>query len=98
MRNIIIAGLFISVALAVFISPCASQQPDGLEKVAEDKGFIEKSEGKEVFRAPIPDYTLPGIKSKTVATSLAGLLGTLIVAGITFGIGYLWLRWRRRRE
>ena len=31
--------------LALFLSPLASTSPDGLEKVAETKGFAEKGGG-----------------------------------------------------
>lgn len=88
MRKIILAGLFIAVAIALFLSPFASQSPDGLEKVAEDKGFLHKGEGQEVFSAPIPDYTMPGVKQEGIATSLAGLIGTLLVFAVAYGLGY----------
>jgi len=46
-KNEILAGLLIALALAIFLSPFASSHPDGLERVAEDKGFIQyaRSEG-----------------------------------------------------
>lgn len=87
-QRIILAGLFIAVAIALFLSPFASQSPDGLEKVAEDKGFLHKGEGQEVFSAPIPDYTMPGVKQEGIATSLAGLIGTLLVFAVAYGLGY----------
>ncbi len=62
----ILAGLAFSVALALIVSPFASSSPDGLEKVAEDKGFIEKAEETEPAwnSAPIPDYAFPGLTEK----------------------------------
>jgi cobalt/nickel transport system permease protein len=50
--------------------------------VAEDQGFIEAAQD-----APyeiIPDYVLPGVPDEAVATIGAGVVGTLIVAGIAF--------------
>ena len=85
----ILIGLLIAVALAIFFSPFASQSPDGLEKVAEDKGFLHKGEGQEILSAPIPDYTMPYVKHKGLATSFAGLIGTLLTFGMAFGLGYL---------
>lgn len=85
----IILGLLIAVILALFISPFASQRPDGLEKVAEDRGFIEKAEGKPAINSPIPDYVWPGIKSDKLATSVAGIAGTLIVFLAGYGIAAL---------
>ena len=79
-------ALLAALILAVVFSPFASSRPDGLERVAEDKGFIHMGEEKPVLSSPIPDYALPGIKNEKIATSLAGLLGTLFVFGLTCGV------------
>lgn len=88
-RKEIIFGLFAALLLALFISPFASQWPDGLEKVAEDKGFIEKAEVRPALTAPIPDYVWPGLKNEKLATSLAGVAGTLFIFFVTYGISAL---------
>ena len=88
-KKYIFLWLFVALILAFFISPFASSSPDGLEKVAEDKGFLEKGEVKPVLISPIPDYTWPGVKNEAAATGLAGIFGTLIVFGISSGIGRL---------
>ena len=75
-----VLGLLVAVGLATFVSPFASSSPDGLEKVANDKGFAQKAQEDGVWKwAPIPDYVLPGVKSEAVGTALAGLVGTLLV-------------------
>ena len=75
-------GVLILALLLAILSPLASSSPDGLERVAEDKGFID------VALAPIfnifPDYVIPGVTNEAAATILAGIVGT----GILFGIGY----------
>lgn len=81
----IVLGLLIALVLAVFISPFASPFLDGLEKVAEEKGFQEKQE-EAVLQSPIPDYIWPGISDETAATSIAGLVGTLIVFSLAWGL------------
>jgi len=85
----IVIGLLIALILAFFISPLASSSPDGLEKVAEDKGFFEKSEVEPAVVSPMPDYVWPGLKNERLATSFAGVLGTLAVFGLAFGAGAL---------
>jgi len=81
-----IGGLAIATLLAV-LSPLASADPDGLEWVAEQKGFLEAA------RAPlyniIPDYTFPGISNTALATIVAGILGMLLVFGVALGVAYL---------
>ncbi len=78
MRNFIIGVFLVSLLLALFLSPFASKSPDGLEKVAEDKKFLSSGEGQEKWKAPLPDYTLPGLKHEGLSTSLSGVIGTLI--------------------
>ena len=77
-----VAWRFDFVLLLAVVSPLASSSPDGLERVAEDKGFMETA--REASFEAIPGYMVPGIKSEAVATILAGLIGTLLV----FAIGY----------
>jgi len=84
-------GLGIALLLSVF-SPLASANPDGLEWVAEQAGFLDAA------RAPlfnlIPDYVFPGISNQALATIVAGIVGTLIVFGVVVAVAYL----RRRRK
>ena len=42
-KNFLLAGLLASLLLAGVASFYASSSPDGLEKVAEDIGFIKKT-------------------------------------------------------
>jgi hypothetical protein len=80
--------LFFVLALVVAVlSPLASSHPDGLERVAEDQGFIERAQ--EPWYKVIPDYVFPGIPNEAVATILAGLVGTLLVFGLVWGVGKL---------
>ncbi len=88
-RKDVIIGIIISLFLAGLISIFASPLPDGLEKVAEDKGFLEKGEVEPPIKSPIPDYTFPGVKSEKLATSIAGVLGTLVVFGLGYGVSAL---------
>jgi cobalt/nickel transport protein len=90
----IIFALLVAVALALLISPFASQQPDGLERVAGNKGFLEKTGPKPVVTSPIADYLWPGIKNAKLATSIAGLAGTLVVFGFGYCIARLMQRFR----
>jgi cobalt/nickel transport system permease protein len=83
----IVAGLVIALAVA-FAAPLASPDPDGLERVAEDHGFIETAQ--EPPYTIMPDYTVPFIEdNEAVSTILAGVIGVLIVAGIGYGTARL---------
>ena len=84
-------GLIIAFILA-FISPLASTSPDGLERVAEDKGFSE--EAREAPYQLMADYLFPGMENEAVATILAGIIGT----GVIFGLVYSLAWWLGRRK
>ena len=83
-RGWVLAGVIISLAV-VLLSPFASAFPDGLERVAEDMGFINTAQA-----APyeiLPDYTVPFLGETALSTIVAGLLGALIVLGIAIFAG-----------
>ncbi len=79
--------------LIVLLSPLASAAPDGLEKVAGELGFA--GEAHESFLRFIPDYVMPGVGSEALARVLAGLVGTLVVLGLVWGLAKL-LKARRQ--
>jgi hypothetical protein len=88
-------ALALAVGLAVFASPFASASPDGLEKVATEKGFVDVGRLANIQEeSPIPDYAFPGIEDPRLATAAAGFVGTLVVAGIAVAVAALA---RRRR-
>jgi cobalt/nickel transport protein len=89
MKRWVIIGLLTSIGLAVFLSPFASQLPDGLERTAEVLRFLEKGEGREIIASPMPDYNIPFIKNEFVSTSFAGLCGVLLTFFAAFLIGIL---------
>ena len=54
MKNpLIVAGFAVSLALAGGVSYYASSQPDGLEKVAGDVGFLDSAEESAVKDSPL---------------------------------------------
>jgi len=75
-------GTLIALGLAIFVSPFACKWPDGLEKIAGKLGL--GAHAAAPLAAPIADYKLPGIGSLTVATSVAGAIGT--VAALFLGL------------
>lgn len=91
-----ILALAVAVGLATAVSPYASSSPDGLEKVAEDKAFLDQGRLAAIQEdAPVPDYAFPGVDDPRVATGLAGFFGTLVVFAVGYGIAAL-ARSRRR--
>jgi hypothetical protein len=86
-RYIIVVAVGLAIALLVALfSPLASPDPDGLEKVAADKGFID--EGKGPPYEVIADYVFPWVDNEDVATILAGIVGVGMVTVIVFAVGF----------
>ncbi|MCX7826903.1 MAG: PDGLE domain-containing protein [Verrucomicrobiae bacterium] len=88
--EVLALGFIIALGLALFVAPFASSWPDGLEKVAGTLGFEEHA--KTLMHSLIPDYQMPGVSSEGLATALAGLVGTLIMFGLAYVVGWLLVR------
>jgi hypothetical protein len=87
-----IAGIAIAALVVIILAPLASQDPDGLERVAEDHGFLGLAQN--FFAGLLGDYAIPGVDNAWLSTVLAGLLGVAIVIVVVFAIGKLVTRKR----
>ena len=86
-RLFLVVALALAIGLATAASPFASSSPDGLERVAGDKAFLEHGKLARIQEdAPVADYAFPGVQDARVATGLAGFAGTLLVFAAGFGV------------
>ena len=86
-KTFLISGFLISLVLAGVISFYASSSPDGLEKVAEDIGFIESAQEHSNADGVLADYGVKGVDNERASVGLAGVIGvigTAIIAGVLF--------------
>ncbi|MCB0101989.1 MAG: energy-coupling factor ABC transporter permease [Anaerolineales bacterium] len=83
-RSWVFVGAIISL-LVVLLSPLASADPDGLERVATDMGFINA--GQSAPYEIIPDYTLPFLGETALSTIFAGVVGVVVVGIIILLVG-----------
>ena len=87
MRLFTLLALAVAIGLATAVSPFASSSPDGLEKVAAEKAFLDRGELHAVQEeSPVPDYAFPSVDDPRAATGLAGFTGTLLVFGLGYGL------------
>ncbi len=82
----VVAGMLVAL-FVVLLSPFASADPDGLERVAINVGFIETAQDAS-FQI-LPDYTIPFLGDGGLSTIVAGAVGMMIVAVVAWGIVYL---------
>jgi cobalt/nickel transport system permease protein len=87
-----VVGLAIAATVVIVLAPLASSDPDGLERVAEDLGFLEHA--RDAVYSIIPDYTVPGVDGN-LSTILAGLIGVVLVFGVMVVLGRLLARRRQ---
>lgn len=90
-----IAGLLITVLVVIFLAPLASSDPDGLDRVSEDKGFADR--GKDSPYSFLPDYSVPGIDDERATVIISGLIGVAIVFVLTMAFG-AYVRQQSRRS
>jgi cobalt/nickel transport protein len=93
----VFVGLAIALSIAAFLSPLASQDPDGLDRVAEDLKFNEKAvelpiTGKLPTAQIFDEYSLKAVSDEKLSTGIAGILGTLLTFGLTWSVGKLVIR------
>jgi len=94
-KKFLIAGFALTIFLAGFVSFYASSHPDGLEKVAEDIGFLETAKDHSNANSALADYGVKGIDNARLSTGAAGVIGVLATAGVSTG---LFLVLRRRSD
>lgn len=94
-RRVWITGLVTSLVLAGFVSFYASASPDGLEKVAKDKGIDARTEKHATEdSSPLAGYGVKDVSDARVSGGLAGVIGVGVT--IVAGTGVFWLIRRRR--
>lgn len=90
-----ILGLVIAALIVIILAPLASSNPDGLDRVSEDKGFAQ--EGKDSPYSFLPDYSVPGIDNERATVIVSGLIGVAIVFVLTMAFG-AYVRQQSRRS
>jgi cobalt/nickel transport protein len=76
-------GIFVTLVLASIVSYYASGDPDGLEKVAEEKGFLEDATEHGLGDSPFADYGVSGVADERLSIALAGAFGVILMLGIS---------------
>lgn len=84
-----LAGLAITILVAVVLSQFASNDPDGLEYVAEQQEFDDATEEHDLADAPLADYGENLGSDSRISTGVAGFVGVIVALGLGFGLFWL---------
>ncbi|MEU0592545.1 energy-coupling factor ABC transporter permease [Streptomyces ardesiacus] len=95
-RAVWLTGLVASLVLAGFVSFYASADPDGLEKVASDKGIDKKAEEHASADSPLADYGVKDVADARISGGLAGVIGVGVT--VVAGSAVFWAVRRRRSD
>jgi cobalt/nickel transport system permease protein len=82
-RGWVFAGVAITL-IVVLLSPMASVNPDGLNRVATDLGFIHASKSAS---GPLAGYSLPFLANASISKITTGALGSFIVLALAYIAG-----------
>jgi hypothetical protein len=85
---LLVTGVLVALLLAGVVSFYASGSPDGLERVAEDEGFLDQAEEHAAADGPLADYRAKGVDNDRLAGGVAGVAGACVVLLVTGGLTY----------
>jgi len=102
-RIFLFSGLALALSIAAFLSPLASRDPDGLDRVSQDLKFEQKATSEPPtkqlpFAQIFDEYSFRVIPNQKISTALAGVTGTLVVFGLAWGVGKLAIRKSASKE
>jgi len=83
-RGWALAGVVLSLVV-ILLSPFASANPDGLERVAANLGFNNR--GQTAVYNILPDYTFPLLGQTPLSTIMAGVIGMFVVLALALMAG-----------
>jgi hypothetical protein len=93
LRNFVLVGLVVATLIAVGLSQFASDDPDGLEYVADREGFLETAQDHDLAETALADYGDGLTGNSALDTAIAGVVGVAVTA--LLGWGLFWLVRRR---
>jgi hypothetical protein len=97
-RGVRIAILVVALFLAGVVSFYAASSPDGLTKVSLDKGFADTEKEHGASDGPFAGYGSSFIDDERLSAGVAGVVGVLVVLGLTGGLTYVVRRRRSESE
>lgn len=94
-KKFYLGGLLLSLLLAGVVSFYASSNPDGLEKVAEEIGFIETAKDPATAGSALADYGVAGVENERASVGIAGVIGVAATGVVATGL-FLYLGKRKK--
>lgn len=90
---VLIVGMLGSVTVAGLSSLFASQEPDGLQRVAQEQGFAENEEPSATSEGPFGGYALDGVENESLSSGVSAAAGLGLT--LVLGMGLFWFLSRK---
>jgi len=87
-KHVVLAGLLVAFLLAGVVSFYASSSPDGLNRVALDKGFAQTEKTDGAAKSPFAGYETKGVDNDRLSGGLAGVVGSVLVLTLAGGLAF----------
>lgn len=87
MRAVAIGVVLVALVIAAVVSQFAATQPDGLERVAIDQGFMVSADDHALASGPFADYATAGVRNERSSLVVAGVAGVTVTLLVGLGIG-----------
>jgi cobalt/nickel transport protein len=88
-RWVALGVLVVALVLAGGVSYYASNRPDGLTKVSQDKGFADTQKDHGAKDGPLAGYQAKDVDNERLSGALAGIVGVVVVLALGTGLVYV---------
>jgi cobalt/nickel transport system permease protein len=85
-RVFVIGGVLTALVFATIVSQFAFDDPDGLESVAIEQGFIDSASDHTLADSLLADYATAGISNESLSLAIAGVAGIVITSMVVGGM------------
>ena len=87
-KTLLVVGVAVTLLFAGVASFYASANPDGLEYVAEQTGFLDTADEHGAADGPLADYGTEGVDNERLSGGVAGVVGSLVVLVLAGGLAF----------
>lgn len=88
-KTFAVVAVLVCLLLAGIASFYASGRPDGLNKVAIDKGLADNEKESATADSPLAGYSTKDVDNERLSGGLAGVVGVATVLVIAGGVAFL---------
>jgi cobalt/nickel transport system permease protein len=93
---LVLVGMLVALVLAGVASFYASSSPDGLNRVAIDKGLDHRETAHGLRGSPLAGYTTRGVQDPRLSRGVAGVTGVALTFLLAVGVLLVVRRTTRR--